>query len=128
MDMRRRLIVLAAALTVFGAILVGTVGFVVWKGAALAAGGAAFALEQARTTLEQAAPPEARERARERVDAALSALRHGRFDAAALRETALWLPGALVDGHLDAEERELFWRKLERAITPAHGDAAAVEA
>ena len=117
--MRKGLIVLTATLLLGGALIVGAAGFVAWQGATLAGRGAAAALEQARATLEQAAPPEARERARARLDEALAALRSGRFDAAALREAAFWLPGALADGRLDAAERELLWSKLDRIAPPA---------
>ena len=110
--MRKGLIVLAATLLLGGALIVGAAGFVAWQGATLAGRGAAAALEQA-------APPEARERARARLDEALAALRSGRFDAAALREAAFCLPGALADGRLDAAERELLWSKLDRIAPPS---------
>jgi hypothetical protein len=88
--------------------------YALWQGAALGARVVGVGIAQARAALEEAAPPEARERARARIDAALAALRDGRLEPAQIRETALSLAGALADGRLDAGEREALWRELDR--------------
>lgn len=108
------------------AALVLLAGVAFWQGAGLAARFAGAGLEQARAALEQAAPPEARERARAQLDVTLEALRGGRFDPAVLSEAAWWLPGALADGSLDANEREALWEKLGR-LTPEAGGGGGSE-
>lgn len=110
------------------AALVFVAGFALWQGASLAARAASLGIEQARATLERAAPPEVREQARARLDSTVEALRSGRFDPAVLSEAAWWLPGALVDGQLDANERRALWEKLDRLTPEARGEAAPVGA
>jgi len=113
------------ALTAGFVALALVVGVALWQGASLAARVTSIGLEQARTALEAAVPPEASVAARARLDETIEALRDGRFDPAALGEVAWWLPGALVDGRLDTEERRILWEKLDRLAPAGSGEAAA---
>jgi len=116
--MSKWIVVICGALATGAVALMLVVGVALWQGASLAARVASVGIEQARAALEQAAPPEAREQARARLDATIAALRDGRFDREVLAEAAWWLPGALADGQLDASEKQALWGKLDR-LTPA---------
>jgi len=50
------------------------------------------------------------------LDRAVAALREGRVDGGAVRETLAWLPVALLDGELNADEIAQLATKLERLI------------
>lgn len=106
-----------------GLALLAAVAF--WQGASLAARAAEAGLEQARVALESSVPRETRDAAAAHLDTTITALREGRFDAGVLREAAFWLPGALLDGSLDAAETKVLWEKIDRltpeASPPANG-------
>lgn len=76
----------------------------------------AWALEVARPMVESV--PVALEPARlgERLDGAVAALRDGRVDGAAVRDTLVWLPAALLDGQLDRDEIATLERNLDRIL------------
>jgi hypothetical protein len=101
-------------------------GVAVWQGVSLAASAARIGIEHGRTALEQTLPPDAREQARARLDATVDALREGRFDAAVLSEAAWWLPNALADGQLDADEKRALLEKLDRLAPSLPADAESV--
>jgi hypothetical protein len=106
----------------FGVAALGLVmlaGVALWHGAGLAARAAGAGMERARAALERAAPPEAREQVRARLEGTITALREGDFDARVLGEMAWWLPGVLADGQLDARETQALWEKLDRLVREA---------
>lgn len=108
-------VAVVAALVVAGVIGAGVLAV---RGVASAT---AWALETARPMVEAA--PGMTGQIAERVDGAVAALREGRVDPGAVREALVWLPGALLDGRLDAEEVALLERKLDR-ILAAPGESA----
>jgi hypothetical protein len=59
------------------------------------------------------------------VDRALAALREGRVDGGVVRETLAWLPAALLDGELNADEIAQLATQLERLIGAAPAGAPA---
>ena len=111
----------ASALFFVIASVAGT-GYFVVRGAGHAAGVALAWLEPVvRTSLPPALDPAAIEA---RLGAALALVREGRIDAAALRDTVLWLPGALLDGRLDDAEVERLADELDRVIAaPARAES-----
>jgi len=65
----------------------------------------------------------------QRLDRTLALVRDGQIDGGALRETVLWLPGALVDGQLDGAEIDILAGKLDRLIAaPAPAPAPTPQA
>jgi hypothetical protein len=109
-----------AAIGVVAAACIGLVALAAvafWQGASLAARAAEAGIQQARVALESAVPRETRDAAAAQIDTTITALREGRFDAGVLRETVVWLPGALLDGTLDAAETQALWEKMDR-LTP----------
>jgi hypothetical protein len=90
------------------------VGYLAVRGIGAAAG---YALSWAEPLVRDALPPGlAPERVKEQLDRAVTLAQEGRIDGGALRETVLWLPGALLDGQLDAAEIEVLAGKLDRMI------------
>jgi hypothetical protein len=113
---------IGAALALLSVAVLGT-GYLLVRGTASAA---TSALEWARPLIESALPPElAPGRIAEPLDRAIALARDGRLDPAALRETLIWLPAALLDGQLDAGEITALGARLERMIRPAPADAGA---
>jgi glycerate kinase len=89
-------------------------GYLVIRGAGAAAGTALTWLEP---VVRSSLPTELDlAEIHERLDTALARMGEGRIDRAALRETVLWLPGALLDGMLDEAEIEALAGKLDRVI------------
>lgn len=76
----------------------------------------AWALDATRPIVEAVPIALAPGRLGERLDAAIVALRDGRVDGGAVRETLLWLPSALLDGQLDRDEVALLERNLDRIL------------
>lgn len=101
-------VLLLALVSIVGA------GYLAVRGMGAAAG---YALAWAEPLVRDALPPGlAPDRVKEQLDRAVALAREGRFDGGALRETVLWLPGALLDGQLDAAEIEMLAGKLDRVI------------
>jgi hypothetical protein len=108
-------ILLAGALA-FGLLLVG-VGWLVAQSAALVATGVRAGIDVVRPYVEEGLPVGiSREALEQRLDAAAEAARNGRIDLEAARDTLRWLPGALLDGQLDAAETAALGAKLERIV------------
>lgn len=106
-------VAIAAAL-VFVIVSIAGAGYLVVRGASSAAGSALAWLEPVvRNSLPPGLDPAEIE---ERLAVALALVREGRIDGAALRDTVLWLPGALLDGRLDDAEVEALAGKLDRLI------------
>ena len=105
-----------ASVLVLALVSVAGAGYLAVRGIGAAAGHALAWLEPA---VRSALPAElASAEIERRLDRALALVRDGRIDAAALRDTVLWLPGALIDGRLDAAEADVLARSLERVIAP----------
>ena len=105
-----------AIVSILGLALVSAVGagYLAVRGIGAAAG---YALTSIEPMVRQALPPElATALVQERLDRVLALVRDGRVDTTALRDTVLWLPGALFDGQLDAAEIDVLAGKLDRVI------------
>ena len=89
-------------------------GYLAVRGIGAVAGTALTWLEPAvRSALPAAVAPA---EIQQRLDRALEVVRDGQIDGEALRDTVLWLPGALLDGRLDQTEVEVLAGKLDRVI------------
>ena len=110
-----------ASVLVFVIASIAGAGYLVVRGVS-AAGTALTWLEPVvRSSLPPGLTPE---RIQQRLDLALEQVREGRIDAPALRETVLWLPGALLDGKLDDAELSALAAKLDRVIaTPPQAES-----
>jgi hypothetical protein len=111
--MKKFIVASAIALSLALVTILG-VGYFAVRGLSAAAGTAITWLEP---LIESSLPAElAPAEIQERLDTALARVRDGHVDAQALRDTVLWLPGALLDGSLDAAEVEALAGKLDRII------------
>jgi len=111
--MKKIVIVSAIALSIALVTIVGA-GVLAVRGLGAAAGTAITWLEP---IIESSLPVGlAPAEIKERLDTALVRVRDGRVDPQALRDTVLWLPGALLDGRLDDAEVEALAGKLDRMI------------
>lgn len=106
-------IAIASAIVLVLVSVVG-VGVLAVRGIGAAAGTALTWLEP---VVRGALPSElATTEIEQRFDRVLALVRAGRIDGAALRDTVVWLPGALLDGQLDSAEVETLAGKLDRVI------------
>jgi hypothetical protein len=93
------------------------IGYFALRGIGSATG---WALEQLRPVVTSAVghSPETVQ-LQKRLGRAITLVREGRVDGAVVLETLVWLPGALLDGRLDASEVDTLGASLERVIGPA---------
>jgi len=99
-------------------LLIAGLGWLAVQSVSLVAGGVRTGIEIVRPYVEESLPVGLSRDALERqLDAAAEAARNGRLDLGAARDTLWWLPGALLDGELDAAETATLASKLERIVT-----------
>ena len=108
--------VVIASSILLAILVIGGSGYLLVRGASAVAG---TVFTWVVPAVQAALPPElASAEMCERLDRVIALAGEGRIDASELRDTVLWLPGALLDGRLDPQEVEALSKALDRAIAP----------